>query len=61
MTDVWLPRLYILGEIVLLVVSGALISTGHDSTITNLFCVAGGGLTAHSFLTKVGKTTPPSD
>jgi hypothetical protein len=61
MKDIWLPRLYILGEIALLIVSGALIAMGHNSTITDLFCVAGGGLTAHSFITKAGKTTPPSD
>lgn len=61
MTDIWLPRLYIAGEIMLLVVSGALIATGHNSVITDLFCLAGGGLTAHSFITKAGKTAPPSD
>jgi hypothetical protein len=61
MKDVWLPRLYVLGEIALLAVSGALIGLGHNSTITDLFCVAGGGLMGHSILTKVGKTTTPID
>jgi hypothetical protein len=61
MKDIWLPRLYILGEIALLIVTGTLIALGHNSTITDLFCVAGGGLTAHSFITKAGRTPTPSD
>jgi hypothetical protein len=61
MTDTWIARLYVLGEIVMFVTTGVLIALGHDSVITDLFCVAGGGLTGHSLLSKVGKTTTPSD
>lgn len=44
MQDCWLPRLYVLGQVALVVVCGVLIGLGRDSVITDLFCAAGGGL-----------------
>lgn len=44
MNDVWLPRLYLGAQVLLMLVCGSLIALGKDSIITNLFCAAGGGL-----------------
>ena len=43
-TDCWLPRLYVLGQVVLVVVCGVLVALGKDTLITDLFIAAGGGL-----------------
>jgi hypothetical protein len=58
MSDVWLPRLHLLSQVVLLVVCAALIGTGHDSVITDLFCAGAGGVlatTTYAVVTK-GRT-----
>lgn len=44
MQDCWLPRLYVIAQVVVLVVCGALIGIGKDSVITDLFCAGAGGL-----------------
>lgn len=64
MTDIWLPRMYLMAEVALLIVSGILICLGHDSTVTDLFCASGGALTAHTLVTKLrtpSVTSPTSD
>jgi hypothetical protein len=61
MTDIWLPRLHLLAQVALLVVCAALIGTGHDSTITDLFCAGAGGVlatTTYAVVTQRKKTTP---
>ena len=61
MTDLWIPRLHLLAQVVLLVVCAALIGTGHDSTITDLFCAGAGGVlatTTYAAVTQRKKTTP---
>lgn len=63
MIDVWLPRLHLMAQVVLLMVCGALIGTGHNSIITDLFCAGAGGVlatTTYAAVTK-GKTTTPND
>lgn len=63
MTDIWIPRLYVLGQVAALVVCGALIGTGHDSAITDIFAAAAGGLILTSGYTKLtqGKKSTKSD
>jgi glycopeptide antibiotics resistance protein len=63
MTDLWIPRLYVLGQIAALVVCGALLAIGKDSVITDVFLASSGallGTSAYSKLTQ-GRTTKPSD
>lgn len=50
MTDIWLPRILAVGQILLLVCSAALIALGHNSIITDLFCAGSGGLLASSVI-----------
>lgn len=57
--DMWIGRLTILGQVVVLLVSGTLIALGHDSVITDLFCAAGGGLLTAGVLKTVTRTTTP--
>lgn len=60
MEDKWLPRLHILSQVAIICVCGALIGTGHDSVITEIFCAGAGGLlatTSYAALTK-GKGPP---
>jgi hypothetical protein len=44
MTDLWIPRILLLGEIAVLVTCAVLLGTGHDGTIQALFAAAAGGL-----------------
>lgn len=63
MNDVWLPRLHLMAQMVLLVVCGLLIGFGHNSSVTDLFCAGAGGLlatTSYSVITQ-GKAPPSSD
>jgi hypothetical protein len=55
MTDCWIPRITLIGQIVLLCVCGALISLGRDSIITNLFAAGSGGLLSSTILTGAHK------
>jgi hypothetical protein len=64
-TDIWLPRILAISQVVLLACCAALIALGHDSTITNLFAAGAGSLigssvisAAHKNLTNKGKDTP---
>lgn len=45
MPDVWLPRMYVGAQIIVLVVCGVLVGTGHNSIIQDVFIAAAGGLT----------------
>jgi hypothetical protein len=59
-TDLWIPRLYILAQIVALVVCGVMICLGHNSVITDVFIGASAsllGTSGYTALTK-GKTPP---
>jgi hypothetical protein len=51
--DCWLPRIALIGQCLLLVVSGVLISLGHDSVITDIFCACSGGLITGHVVSKV--------
>jgi len=53
MTDIWIPRLLICGQIVTLVVLGALVAVGRDSSITDGLLVVAGSLTGTSLLSAV--------
>jgi glycopeptide antibiotics resistance protein len=55
MTDLWIPRLYVLGQMAVLVICGALIALGHNSTITDIFAACSGGLILTSGYTKLIK------
>lgn len=46
MTDIWIPRLYIMAQIIVVAICGALVCLNHDSVVTDLFLAAGGGLVA---------------
>jgi len=64
MADIWLPRLHLLAQVTLLVACAALIGTGHDSTITDLFCAGAGGVlatTTYAAVTNQRKPTTPTD
>jgi hypothetical protein len=52
-TDLWIPRILAIGQLVLLAVCGSLIALGHDSVITDLFIAAGGSLVGSSVISKV--------
>jgi glycopeptide antibiotics resistance protein len=63
MADLWLPRLYVLGQIAALVVCGALLAIGKDSVITDVFLASSGallGTSAYARMTQ-GKAPKPSD
>jgi hypothetical protein len=62
-TDVWIPRLYVLGQVAALVVTGILLGLGKDSAVTDVFCAAAGGLILTSGYTKLtqGKSAPKTD
>jgi glycopeptide antibiotics resistance protein len=63
MTDLWIPRLYVLGQIAALVVCGALLAIGKDSVVTDVFLASSGALLGTAAYTRMtqGKTTKPSD
>lgn len=44
MSDKWIPRLYILAQLVIVIVCGVMICLEHDSVVTDLFLAAAGGL-----------------
>jgi hypothetical protein len=61
MTDMWLPRLHLLAQVAIVCVCGALIGTGHDSTISDLFCAGAGGLLATTSYTALTKGKTPTE
>jgi hypothetical protein len=63
MSDLWIPRLYVLGQIAALVVTGILIALGEDSVITDVFCAAAGSLLGTAAYTRLtqGKSAPKTD
>jgi hypothetical protein len=50
-TDVWIPRLLVCGQIVALVVLGALVAVGRDSAISDALLAITGSITGSSLLT----------
>jgi len=58
-TDIWLPRILAIGQLVLLAVCGTLIALGHNSVITDLFIAAGGALVGSSVINKVRTSKGP--
>jgi hypothetical protein len=50
MTDVWIPRLLVCGQIVALVVLGVLVAVGRDSAISDAMLAITGSLTGSSLL-----------
>jgi hypothetical protein len=63
MTDLWIPRLYVLGQIAALVVCGALLALGKDSVITDVFLASAAALLGTAGYTRLtqGKTPTTSD
>lgn len=68
MPDIWIPRLYVLGQVAALAICGALIALGKDTVITDIFLAAAGSLLGTSAASKLGalvpskrKTGTPSD
>jgi hypothetical protein len=60
MTDLWIPRLYVLGQIAALVVCGSLLAIGKDSVITDVFLASAAallGTSGYAALVK-GKAPP---
>jgi hypothetical protein len=51
MTDVWIPRLLVCGQVVSLVVLGVLVAVGRDSAITDALLAITGSLAGSSLLT----------
>ena len=61
MGDVWLPRLNILSQIAVLVVLGALVGVGKDSSILDGLMAISGSLAGVSLYQAVSKkTTQPT-
>ena len=61
MTDIWLPRLTLIGQIAVLVVLGVLVGIGKDSTILDALLAVSGSLTGVGlFQTVSKKTTQPT-
>lgn len=50
MTDVWIPRMLVAAQIVIIMVLGALVATGHDSSISDALLAVTGSLTGSSLL-----------
>ena len=62
MGDMWIARLYVLGQIAALVVCGALLAIGKDTVITDVFLAAAGSLLGTSAYTRlVQRSTGPRD
>jgi hypothetical protein len=61
MDDLWLPRIHMGSQVVLLVVCAILILCGHNSTITDLFCAGAGGILATTTYTAITKGKTPAD
>lgn len=63
MTDIWIPRLYVVGQVAVVCVCGTLLAIGRDSAITDLFLAASGALVGTAAYTRMtqGKTKDPSD
>jgi membrane protein DedA with SNARE-associated domain len=68
MTDIWIPRLYVLGQVAALAICGALIALGKDTVITDIFLATAGSLLGTSAAVKLkvilqskGNTDTPSD
>ena len=62
-TNVWIPRLYVIGQIAALVVCGALLALGKDSVITDVFLASSGallGTSAYQVLTKGKEPVQPT-
>ena len=51
MTDIWIPRLLVCGQIASLVVLGALVAVGRDGAISDALLAISGSLTGSSLLT----------
>jgi glycopeptide antibiotics resistance protein len=60
MTDLWIPRLYVLGQIAALVVCGALLALGKDSVITDVFLASAGALLGTAAYTRLTRGKPPA-
>lgn len=44
MSDRWIPRLYVIAQILIVVVCAGLMCLDHDNVVTDLFLAAAGGL-----------------
>jgi hypothetical protein len=52
-TDLWLPRLYVIAQIVALAICGGLVALGHNSAITDIFIAAAASLLGTSAYAKI--------
>ena len=43
--DCWIPRMYVAGQILVMIVCGILVALGKDSIINDAFLAAAGGIT----------------
>ena len=60
MGDMWIARLYVLGQIAALVVCGALLAIGKDSVITDVFLASAGALLGTAGYTRLAQRTTGS-
>ena len=60
MNDIWIPRLYVLGQVVALGVCGVLLALGKDSVITDVFLAAAGSLLGTAGYTRLAQRTTGS-
>lgn len=58
MTDIWIPRLYVLGQVAALGICGALIALGKDTVITDIFLATAGSLLGTSVASKLNALLP---
>lgn len=57
MNDVWLQRLMVVGQVVVVAVLGALVALGRDSAITDALLAVSGSLIGTSVLGKLPSIT----
>lgn len=57
MNDVWLQRLMVVGQVVVVAVLGALVAVGRDSAITDCLLAVSGSLVGTSVLGKLPSIT----
>jgi len=58
MNDIWIPRLYVLGQVAAMGICGVLIALGKDTVITDIFLATSGSLLGTSVASKVKAILP---
>jgi hypothetical protein len=61
MTDIWMPRLLLGSQVVVLCVLGALVAVGKDTYITDALLAVSGSLVGTALVSKAMKAAKPTE